>query len=132
MMVGSTHAKKSRLVLGLGAVLCLFLATPAFAQMPTAMLSSVFPPGGQIGTETEVAITGENLDEATALQFSHPGISAMPKMNPPDEFSPNPTPMANTVPIPQRNNFLSGGRCVMDFLTPARRYACAMGLVALG
>ncbi len=77
------------------AVLCLAWASPATAQMPTTMLSSVFPPSGQAGSEIEVQITGENLDEVSKLEFSHPGITSEQKMNPPDEFTPKPTPMDN-------------------------------------
>ncbi len=32
--------------------------------------------GGQVGTEVEVAITGESIDDASELVFSHPGITA--------------------------------------------------------
>ncbi len=77
------------------AAFCLSLASVAEAQMPTTMLSSVFPPSGQAGSEIEVQITGENLDEVSKLEFSRPGITSEQKMNPPDEFSPKPTPMEN-------------------------------------
>ncbi|MCA9067820.1 MAG: hypothetical protein KDA84_02795, partial [Planctomycetaceae bacterium] len=76
-------------------VLGLALVSVAKAQMPTTMLSSVFPPGGQVGTEVDVQITGENFDEVSGLQFSHSGITAEQKMNPPDEFSEKPTPVEN-------------------------------------
>lgn len=56
------------------------------AQLPTTMLSSVFPPGGKAGSELEVQVTGGDLDEADRLIFSHPGIVAQPKLNEPDEF----------------------------------------------
>lgn len=76
-------------------VLGLALVSLAEAQMPTTMLSSVFPPSGQVGTDVEVQIAGENLDEVSGLQFSHPGITAEQKMTPPDEFSDKPTPVEN-------------------------------------
>lgn len=34
------------------------------------------PPGGKIGTEVAVTISGADLEEANALLFSHPGITA--------------------------------------------------------
>ena len=34
------------------------------------------PPGGKVGTEVAVTITGADLEEANALLFSHPGITA--------------------------------------------------------
>jgi hypothetical protein len=46
------------------------------AQLPTAKLQSLSPPGGQVGTELEVVAAGGDLDEAAQLVFSHPGIQA--------------------------------------------------------
>jgi len=48
----------------------------AVAQLPLIKLTSVMPPGGKAGSETEVVIAGSDLEEANALHFSHPGISA--------------------------------------------------------
>ena len=48
-------------------------------ELPVIRLDTVFPPGGKAGTEVEVGITGADLDEASALHFSHPGITASPK-----------------------------------------------------
>lgn len=100
MFVPSTHSnfinhQFCRKVLAALAILGLAVASVAKAQMPTIMLSSVFPPSGQVGTDVEVKIAGENLDEISGLQFSHPGIVADQKMNPPDEFSKKPTPSGN-------------------------------------
>ena len=104
MLVRSMHTKSANRHRRHGfwtafAVLGLAFATVAEAQMPTTMLSSVFPPGGQAGTEVEVQISGDDLDEVSGLQFSHPGITAEQKMNPPDEFSEKPTPMENQFTI---------------------------------
>jgi hypothetical protein len=53
----------------------------AFAQLPVARLSSVFPPGGQRGTAVDVTVAGTDLDALTALRFSTPLISAQPKLD---------------------------------------------------
>ena len=52
------------------------IALPAFAELPVARLDTVFPPGGKIGTEIDITATGADLEEASALHFSHPGITA--------------------------------------------------------
>lgn len=62
-------------LLALAAVL---FAAPAFAQLPNPRLNSVFPCGARQGTTVEVALTGGDVADATALYFSHPGITAKP------------------------------------------------------
>ncbi len=114
MLVRSTDDNHRRLLHGTRAVLSflgllgLLFASAAQAQMPTTMLSSVFPPSGQIGTETEVKITGENLDETSGLQFSHPGITAAPKMSQPDEFSKTPAPIEDQFTVKIAGNVPPG------------------------
>jgi hypothetical protein len=54
----------------------LLLANPVRAQLPVARLDTVFPPGARIGSTTEVATAGAELDEIRRLHFSHPGIEA--------------------------------------------------------
>jgi len=56
-----------------------FCAATCVAELPAIRLDTVFPPGAKAGADTEVAITGADLDEAKALHFSHPGITATPK-----------------------------------------------------
>src|SRR5437867_13204613 len=63
------------------------------AQLPVARLLTVFPPGGKVGSQVEVTLTGADLDEANQLHFSHPGITAKQKVT-----------GTNTVPEP--NKFL--------------------------
>ncbi len=58
--------------------MALLLSPVALAELPIISLSSVMPPGGKIGTEVSVTITGADLEEANALLFSHPGITAKP------------------------------------------------------
>src|ERR1700722_18072405 len=50
----------------------------AFADLPTARLTSIFPPGGQAGSSFKTVFAGADLDDATAVWFSNPGISAKP------------------------------------------------------
>jgi len=62
------------------ALVALLLVVPAWAlELPVARLDRIFPPGGKAGTEVEVTLDGAELDEANALHFSHPGITATPK-----------------------------------------------------
>ncbi|HUF61101.1 MAG TPA: hypothetical protein VMN36_03420 [Verrucomicrobiales bacterium] len=51
------------------------LISAANAQLPVARLDTVFPAGVQAGAEVDVALSGENLDELSALVFSHGGLS---------------------------------------------------------
>src|SRR5260370_33019157 len=50
------------------------------AQLPVARLLTVFPPGGKIGSQFEVSLSGADLDEANQLHFSHTGITAKQKV----------------------------------------------------
>jgi hypothetical protein len=48
----------------------------AFAELAAARLSSIFPPGGQAGSTFNVVFGGKDLEGASAVHFSRPGISA--------------------------------------------------------
>jgi len=61
------------------AVLSLLCATNFAAELPAIRLDTVFPPGGKAGTDVDAGITGADLDDAKALHFSHPGITAEQK-----------------------------------------------------
>src|SRR5712691_10352685 len=50
------------------------------AQLPVARLFTVFPPGGKVGSQFEVVLTGADLDEANQLHFSRPGITSKQKL----------------------------------------------------
>ncbi len=63
------------------------------AQLPVARLLTVFPPGGKVGSQFEVVLTGADLDEANQLHFSHPGITAKLKVG-------------ETNGLPEANKFL--------------------------
>ena len=52
------------------------LLSISHAELPVARLDLVFPPGGKSGSEIDLTATGTDLDEASALHFTHPGITA--------------------------------------------------------
>jgi hypothetical protein len=55
-------------------------ATTALAQVPPTLpnprLNWLFPAGGQIGKTVDVTVSGDDLDQAKELVFSHRGITA--------------------------------------------------------
>lgn len=70
------------------------LADQAEAQLPQIRLNSTMPQGGQQGTTVEVVVAGgTDIDDLTAMTFSHPGISAVPKMQ---DVNGEQQPVANT------------------------------------
>jgi hypothetical protein len=73
----------------------LLSAAAARGQLPTAELTSAFPMGGKLATSVDVTISGANLEDVTSLQFSHPGLSATPKMGPGGPNGKPPQPLAN-------------------------------------
>ncbi|MCA9266885.1 MAG: hypothetical protein KDA41_00365, partial [Planctomycetales bacterium] len=68
----------------------------ASAQLPVANLNTVLPAGARPGAELEVVVAGGDLDDCERLIFSHPGITAAAKMEPPGELSKKARPIANT------------------------------------
>jgi len=71
-------------------------ATPLLAQLPAAQLAEIFPAGANAGSSVEVTVAGGDLDEARALHFSHPGITAERKLAEPGPFDDGPQPVDNT------------------------------------
>ena len=66
----------------IGLTLCVLLIWPSavWAQLPQIRLHSVFPTGGQVGTDVEVVVTsGVDLDDVRRLLCSDPGVVAVPK-----------------------------------------------------
>ncbi|MSR42815.1 MAG: hypothetical protein EXS19_02115 [Pedosphaera sp.] len=61
---------------------CQILAVAALlhAQLPTARLLTLFPPGGKLGSVVEITLDGVDLDEATHLNFSHAGLTSAAKL----------------------------------------------------
>ena len=87
--------------LALVAILAL-LAPHALAQsLPAARLYSVFPPGAKQGSTVDVSIGGEDLENASQLQFSVAGITAVQKTQPPalGQEGPQPVPNQFTVTV---------------------------------
>src|SRR5437879_2309484 len=81
------------------------------AQLPVARLLTVFPPGGKVGTQFEVGLTGVDLDEANQLHFSHTGITANQKVG-------------ETNGLPEANKFLVA---IATNVTPGVYEARAVG-----
>ncbi len=57
--------------------------------IPLPRLLTTMPMGGQAGTTCDVTITGDHLDEAGQLVFTHPGLSAQPKKDDAGKSIPN-------------------------------------------
>ncbi len=57
------------------------LALSASAQLPAARLTTLTPPGGKAGSTVELKLSGVDLEAATQLYVSNPGITAKPKLN---------------------------------------------------
>jgi hypothetical protein len=73
-------AAPSRALLLVCATLLCALLTPARAvDLPVPRLETIFPPGGQAGSQVDVSVTGTDLEDAGALYFSQTGLTAEPK-----------------------------------------------------
>ncbi|MCI0704103.1 MAG: PPC domain-containing protein [Planctomycetia bacterium] len=99
-----------RLVFGLVVLAACDTATaqPPFPSLPTPRINTVFPMGTKAGPppeverfgvvlklDTEVTITGFDLDEPTGLLFSHPGIKGTYIAPPVDPKKKDPPPKVN-------------------------------------
>ncbi len=103
-------AVRGSLLLVMGAiVLMVFMASPrTMAQLPTARLMAVFPPGGQQGTSVDLNITSStDLDGANRLWFDHPGIQATQKTQM-VEGQEQPQPVANAFTVSIAENVPPG------------------------
>ena len=70
--------KKALPLLGMFAALWAATTAPA-QQLPRATLNSIYPAGGQQGTNVDVTVAGGDLDGSSQLVFSHAGIKAVAK-----------------------------------------------------
>lgn len=57
--------------------------------LPAPRLLTTMPMGGQAGTQVEITISGEYLEDADKLIFSDPRITAIPKLDPNGRVTPN-------------------------------------------
>ncbi|MEZ6124534.1 MAG: hypothetical protein R3C49_15350 [Planctomycetaceae bacterium] len=56
------------------------LLNPAYGQLPQIRVTGIFPAGAQAGTSVDITVTaGTDLDEASELVLTHPGLTAEPK-----------------------------------------------------
>lgn len=77
MRAGSCGILGWLVVLGLSVIAC----SKSYAQsvcLPMPRLLTLFPMGGNPGSEFEVTLTGENIEDCERLIFSDPGIQAIP------------------------------------------------------
>ena len=61
--------KSKRIIL---AIFCTLLTTTLYAQKLS--LGYLYPAGGEVGTYVEIEAGGLNINRATKVLFSHPGI----------------------------------------------------------
>ena len=57
--------------------------------LPLPRLLTMMPMGGSVGSQVEITITGEHLDDVKELMFDHPGIVAKAKQNDAGQIEPN-------------------------------------------
>ena len=82
-------------------------ATVALAQQPQTLapqprIQSVFPIGAKLGTTVDVVVLGTDLDDATGLLFSHPGITGK-YLPPPADPEPPKDPKKKDAPPAKMN-----------------------------
>ena len=98
MTVSSRIASWFRLGLACAPALC--LASAALAQsvcLPLPRLLTTMPMGAMAGSQVEITVSGENVEDAGDLYFTHPGLTATRKL------SANGQPGAATTATPSRN-----------------------------
>ncbi|MDE0821089.1 MAG: hypothetical protein OSA95_08210, partial [Opitutales bacterium] len=62
-------------------ILYILTTTLCLGQLPRTTIESIYPPGGQQGTEVEITIKGKENGDAKWLKFTHDGIKAEPTKN---------------------------------------------------
>ena len=77
----------------------LVMALMTQAQLPLTEFTTIYPLGAKPGATLEVTVGGGNQDDLSALEFSHPGIKATQKTNPPAEFFKDPVPVNNVFSV---------------------------------
>lgn len=80
----STPSQRAGFLIVAVGIAVLNLASVSFAQsvcLPAPRLLTTMPMGGQAGSQVEITISGENLDDADELTFSDPRLSATRKLD---------------------------------------------------
>ena len=65
-------------------LITLSVASSASGQsvcLPLPRLLTTMPMGGTVGTQVEITISGENIEDAGEMFFTHPGLAATPKLD---------------------------------------------------
>ncbi len=92
-MIGANYLWSLRSFLSFGATCsALLLTAPVFAQsvgLPAPRLLTTQPMGAKVGSEVDVTISGEHIEDADALTFSDPRIKATRKLNAAGQPEPN-------------------------------------------
>ncbi|HEX7378177.1 MAG TPA: PPC domain-containing protein [Pirellulales bacterium] len=78
------HLDRTRLPLPVALLCAALCASTALGQavgLPAPRLLTTMPMGGKVGSQVEIAITGESLDGVDELVFSDPRLTAAPKLD---------------------------------------------------
>lgn len=76
------HPTLSRFILFCaGYVMAGSVAMSQTVCLPLPRLLTTMPMGGTVGTQVEITVAGENVEDATELLFTHPGLTATPKLD---------------------------------------------------
>ena len=80
------HMMTNRRILQLASLCMASLCVASIASgqsvcLPLPRLLTTMPMGGTVGTQVEIMITGENIEDAGELLFTHPGLTATPKLD---------------------------------------------------
>ncbi len=106
MRVPFSRTRFPQFVLMTALAVCLAFAAAAQAQLPQTRLFAVHPLGGQAGQTFDLTLTsGTDLEEMNKLLFSHPGITAVPKMQ---DVNGKPQPVANVFTVTVAGDVPSG------------------------
>ncbi len=73
-------------------ICALLLASSLSAQsvcLPAPRLLTTMPMGGQVGTQVDVTISGENIETVSGLVFSNPALTATAKLDANGQLEPN-------------------------------------------
>ena len=82
----------------IGGIVSMCVASVSLAQsvcLPAPRLLTTMPMGGRAGSEIEITITGEHIEDVSELRFSSPGITAAPKLD--DSGQPQPNTFVVTI-----------------------------------